>query len=466
MTTPGAELEPRPGRTVGRVTAARAGTVLARRRRALWWVVVGTVLLLAAAVVATRWIRSPQDLAAEAAPPLRTVLTADVTQQVVQRSVVTRGTAVASSPVTIPLPSGDDASPVVSAVGAQAGGTVEAGDMLVTLSGRPVVILPGQVPAYRDLAPGDEGDDVAQLQQAFGAIGISTGRDATGVYGPGTQQAVRDLYERIGYQVPATTGLGEPESDEVIAAREAYRQAARAVEDADADLDAARRADPTTPEGADVAGLERARLRAAADHDAAAAALARVRGSNGPVVPRAEVAFVPVLPARVVSVTGPLGATATDPVAVLSAGDLLVTGRLDTGQAGLVRPGMVVTLDQEGTGWTATGHVADVGAPAADETGALRATVTVTPDGPIDPALTGADLRMTIASASSAGEVLAVPVAAVVAAADRSTYVVRVDESGDQTKVVVRVGVSGDGFVEVEPVDGDLAAGDRVATSR
>lgn len=444
----------------------RPASVLARRRRVLWAVVVIALLLTAAAAVSTRWIRSPQEVAADAAPPPRTVLTAEVTRQVVRRSVVARGTVEASSPVTVARPEAEGGPFVVSAVGVPVGGVAQAGDVLLALSGRPVVLLPGAVPAYRDLRPGDQGPDVTQLQEALATLGIRTGRDAAGVFGPGTQQGVRELYDRTGYQVPSTTGLGEPESEDVTSARTAAREAEQALEDARLELEAARRSDPTTPEGADVGGLERRVQRAAVDRDAASAALDRARGSNGPILPRAEVAFVPTVPVQVMSVGGALGAPAADPVVVLNAGALLVTAQIDPGQAALVRVGMPVGLDHETSGWTGTGTVASVGTPTPDDAGLVHVAVTVTPDAPLDGVLAGADLRLTVSSASSDGEVLAVPVAAVVASADRSTYVVRADPSGAQEKVVVTVGVSGDGYVEVTPVDGALAEGDLVVTSQ
>ena len=50
-----------------------------------------------------------------------------------------------------------------------------AGDVLVEVTGRPVIALTGPLPAYRDLVVGDIGPDVAQLEQALAAIGFDPG---------------------------------------------------------------------------------------------------------------------------------------------------------------------------------------------------------------------------------------------------------------------------------------------------
>lgn len=53
-----------------------------------------------------------------------------------------------------------------------AGDTVNAGEVVATVQGAPVVVLPGALPAYRDLAVGDSGPDVAQLHAAMGSLGL------------------------------------------------------------------------------------------------------------------------------------------------------------------------------------------------------------------------------------------------------------------------------------------------------
>ena len=463
-------------------------SVLRRRRRWLWAVVAAAVVLAAVCVIATRWIKSPAQAAADAAPPARTVLTAPVVKAVVESSVVGRGSVVASVPMSVSVPVAEDAGPVISAIGVPAGGTVNAGDVVVAVSGRPVIVLTGAVPAYRDLKPGDVGPDVTQFQDAVTALGISTGKDAAGTFGPGTAKAVQLLYERVGYQVVGTTGLGDPTDPAVVTAKAAVTAADRAVEDLRAELARAQAAaagamqaaasqpsgttdgagaGSTSPaEPVDVADVERRLSRAVADHASAAAALSLVSRTSGPMLPRGEVAYLPTTPALVMSIGGTLGATPADPLVTFSGGPLVVAMQLDAGNAAMVRAGMPVRLDDEVSGWSGTATVTSVGQAASKDGAPAQAAVLLTPDAPLDGKLAGANLRVTISAASSGTPVLAVPVAAVTASADGSTYVVSVAASGDQTKVVVKVGVSGNGLVQVTPVTGTLVEGDLVVTNR
>jgi peptidoglycan hydrolase-like protein with peptidoglycan-binding domain len=82
------------------------------------------------------------------------------------------------------------------------GSFVQPGNVIIEVAGRPFFVFPGTVPAYRDLAPGESGSDVAQLQAGLQEIGYSTGGDTGGTYGPGTAAAVAAYYHAIGYQVP------------------------------------------------------------------------------------------------------------------------------------------------------------------------------------------------------------------------------------------------------------------------
>ncbi|MEB0161123.1 hypothetical protein, partial [Pseudomonas sp. AH2 (2023)] len=65
------------------------------------------------------------------------------------------------------------------------GNVPEVGAMLdplsvgLTVSGRPVIVLPGELPAYRSLAFGMSGPDVVQFKQAMAAVGIDAGDPAS-----------------------------------------------------------------------------------------------------------------------------------------------------------------------------------------------------------------------------------------------------------------------------------------------
>jgi peptidoglycan hydrolase-like protein with peptidoglycan-binding domain len=95
--------------------------------------------------------------------------------------------------------------PVITATPVAVGSVVRAGDVLIEIAGRPVLALPGRLPAYRDLVDGDDGPDVAQLQRALLSLGYDPGA-VDGVYGAATGAAVAALYDACGYRPPTIDG--------------------------------------------------------------------------------------------------------------------------------------------------------------------------------------------------------------------------------------------------------------------
>src|SRR6185437_10804219 len=64
---------------------------------------------------------------------------------------------------------------------------------------RPVFMLQGQVPAYRDLTPGVSGEDVSQLTQALKRLGFDPGPDDT-VYTEQVSAGVAKWYKSKGWE--------------------------------------------------------------------------------------------------------------------------------------------------------------------------------------------------------------------------------------------------------------------------
>ena len=371
------------------------------RRRFAFGIALISAGLSGAGLVAALTVRSPQQLLADTAPPPATRLTATVQRRVLTSTVVTRGSVVARTTLEVtPVVAGVGAQ-VVTAVGVRSGDEIRAGQVLVAVSGRPLIALPGAIPAYRDLKPGDRGDDVRALQGALAGLGHPTGPDPAGVFGPGTNAAVRALYAKLGYDPP---GAGGP-----------------------------------------------------ADRAAAT------------MLPLAEFVFVPTFPARVTAFTARVGDPVRAPLLTLAAGDLSVQVRLRPDQAALITPGVPVRLLAEALGQELPGTVGTIGelTPDADRgggagSGAPYRPATVTAAAPIPTGWGGLDVRVTISSARTADPVLVVPLSAVSAGADGRTTVTVVGTGDRLTPVEVRAGASGDGFVEVTPVSGGLAEGDRV----
>jgi peptidoglycan hydrolase-like protein with peptidoglycan-binding domain len=420
------------------------------------FVVMGAVLLGLACGAALQLVRSPAQAALDTAAPARSVLTAPVERTVVKATTTGRATVTPAHPTTVAAPAPTSGGlAVVSARPVAAGGTIRAGDVVIGVSGRPVIALPGAIPAYRDLEPGDVGDDVRQFQSALVAAGFPITVD--GDFGEQTKVGIRWLYRRAGYAVPSTTGLGEPPSDDVTSAQTAARQAQRHVTDLAGQL--------ATAKGAAADQLRQDLADARDDATSASAALARVSAKEGPILPRAEVVFVQALPARLVTAQA-LGAVAKSQVATLSAGGLTVRAGFAGAAQKAVATGMVAQLEDEASGWTGSGTVTSVGAASSSDAEG-DVTAVIAPDHPLPSKLSGVDLKVTVTQVSSGGKVLAVPIAAITATADGSTYVVVSAASGDQRKVMVTTGVNGGGTVEVEPVNaGALEVGDQVVTSQ
>ena len=70
---------------------------------------------------------------------------------------------------------------------------------MLTASGRPVFLLQGDIPAYRDLTAGLSGEDIRQLEAALTRLKFDPG-PVDGVFDEKTSAAVADLYAAAGYE--------------------------------------------------------------------------------------------------------------------------------------------------------------------------------------------------------------------------------------------------------------------------
>ncbi|MFD9130300.1 peptidoglycan-binding protein [Kitasatospora sp. NPDC059571] len=210
--------------------AAPPRSRMARRRRALLAVAVAAALVAVGGLGAATVIKSPAERAADTAPPPNTLLTAPATLRVLTRSTVARGLVYPPTryDVTPAAASPDITRLYVSALRVGPGDAVDNGAQLAEVSGQPLFVLKGAVPAYRDLRPGSSGPDVAQLQDALAALGHDRGADAAGTYGTGTARAVTAYYRALGYSAP-TAGAAAQQA--VDTGRKAVDADRRAVQD-------------------------------------------------------------------------------------------------------------------------------------------------------------------------------------------------------------------------------------------
>lgn len=380
-----------------------------RQRRLL--LLAGTVAVLAVAgLVASHWVKSPAQIAADSAPPAPSLITASVSHGILRNTVVFRGTfthgrTLSSTPAAEVAPSGTGPpaqSLVVTAVRGRVGERVLPGEVLVEVSDRPLFVLAGAVPAFRDMAQGDSGQDIAELQAALSGLGYSLGSDRTGIFGAGTADAVRRFYATIGFDVPLATSAGS---------------------------------------GARVG-----------------------RTSPSVEVPMSEVMFVPSFPATLTAIPSHVGEQVTSPLISVALGQPELIGHLDPTVTGAVRPGMRVHVLSDTTGRRAIGVVVSVGQVVT--TGLGNTTpylpVRIRPIRSWASSWAGQDVRLTVTARVTSGPVLAVPEAAIFSSANGATYVTVTGRAGKTRRVRVRAGVSAGGLVAVVPVGGGLKAGDQV----
>ncbi|WNM33660.1 peptidoglycan-binding protein [Streptomyces sp. Li-HN-5-11] len=425
---------------------------------------------------ASQVIKSPAQAAADTAAPPPSVMTAPVERRILRDSVIVRGTVTASQTVEVaPSGSGQEGagSPVVTRVNVGTGDTFRPGRALMEVSGRPVIALKGVLPVYRDLKPGAEGKDVAQLQQALKDTGHPVAGDRAGFFGPGTKTALTGLYQSIGYDPLPSAPDGD---DKVASSQDAVTEARRHLQDAQSGGQTSVTADENSKAGNRSEDVSRARE----DLDRAEKKLAQAQAASGPMLPASEVVYLKGFPARVDNVSATVGSRVSGSVMTVSAGRLVVTGYLSREQHSLVRPGQRVQILSELDGTTAQAAVASVAdtvtrpqtgsqdqnGHAAPSDGAPQGyAVTVLPDQALDASLAGQDVRLTIETAATKNSVLVVPVTAVSTGADGTTAVTVAEHGDGRRRVPVTTGASGDGYVEVRPAQGArLAAGDKVIT--
>jgi multidrug efflux system membrane fusion protein len=189
---------------------------LRRRRRILLGVVALALAAAAGGLVVSTTIKSPAELAAQTRPPGLTQLTATVRRRVITSTVLAQGVIAVPAEVSGPAASAGGGSagggsagggsagaqPIVTHVFLHPGTDVVPGSVILEVAGRPVFAFAGTIPAYRNLVPGETGEDVAELQAALASLGFGLGDDTSGVYGPGTASAVAAFYQNIGYSAP------------------------------------------------------------------------------------------------------------------------------------------------------------------------------------------------------------------------------------------------------------------------
>src|SRR6187431_362149 len=114
-------------------------------------------------------ITSPAEAAANAAPPTPSLITVAVDQRLLSADIVARGEIDFDDPVSLALSGtvGETGSPQIVTMIPEEGTELAEGAVVLEVAGRPVIVLEGELPVFRDLRPGAKGEDVLQLEQAL-----------------------------------------------------------------------------------------------------------------------------------------------------------------------------------------------------------------------------------------------------------------------------------------------------------
>src|SRR5215470_20254508 len=186
---------------------------LRRRRNILLAIAALAVIAAVGGLLVSTTIKSPAQQAAETTAPGLTRLAAPVQYTVIRNTVQANG-VITKPPQISSLssggggggPSSGNAQQVVTKIFKPPGGFVAPGNAIIEVAGQPFFVFRGAVPAYRDMAPGESGSDIAQLQAGLEGLGFGIGADASGAYGRGTAAAVAAFYQSLGYTAPAVRG--------------------------------------------------------------------------------------------------------------------------------------------------------------------------------------------------------------------------------------------------------------------
>ena len=420
------------------------------RKQKLALALVFVVLLAGASWVAGSKIQSPAEAAARTAPPTPSPILVPVEERVLTSDVVTRGTARFGLPQSISLaPSSlKTQAGIVTTLPAR-GDQLEEGDVLLTVSGRPVFVLQGDIPAYRDLFPGLMGEDVSQLEAALARLKFDAG-PVDGVFDEATTAALADLYRSAGYASFTATG------EQLAALRTLENELALAV----TEKIAAENALALATGEAEKAARREVEWQTFLVHQLTEEVEEGRLKAESPL-PMDEIVFVPSFPVRVEELQVKIGDPATGAILGVTNNQLAIDSALPLAEAPLVKPGMAVAIDEPALGLQATGRVSRVAdTPGTDGADGYHVYFEVLVDEtPVS--LEGVSLRLTIPVESTGGVVTVVPVSALFLAAD-GTSRLQVEQAGKLEFMEVKPGLSADGFVEVTPVDGTLSAGQLV----
>lgn len=386
-------------------------------RSAHWLILlmVGALILAIFSAFVGSKMSSPAQIAADAKPPRPSIPKVRVRFGVLKATATFRAEVDDSTPISVGVPKSiGDADPIVTAMNVHRGQVVSEGDVVMSVATRPVFVLKGKIPAFRDMALGARGPDVKQLKAALRRLGFYSGTDPGRLYGKATVAAVKSLYRHAEYR---STNGGVVHGEVVFV--------------------------PTLPQ----------RILSVAVHVGGTAG-ATGNGDTGNGDTGSAL------------VTGDAGSTS---VVSIGSGNVLLRGSVDSVSASVLKKGMngIAISETRGKSFRVRVRSLSAGSNSDQGGGADQVNVTLKPVGHFDQKLLGENVGVSVTASSTHTKTLIVPVAAVVTRAD-GTSVITVVNDRDQTRLVrVKPGLVEKGEIAVAPlVHSALSASDWVAVSK
>ncbi len=295
-------------------------------------VAVVAVVSLLVGILSMKFIVSPADIAAGAAEPEAGPVTALDEERVIENTLTVRGEVTYADPTDVTIDASfAEGRPIVTGQATTVGETLGAAAVALEIVGRPVIVLPGELPAYRSLSIGMSGPDVTQLKEALASLGFDSGNMDSDVYQWATATAVGKLYDQVRYS--SNTG-GEEAAEQLRLAQANLRAADTAVTGANAAWRAAADA------GATDLSMENAAIEEAkANWADAYTELETAQVANQPTLPSGEVLFVKSLPRRVDGIYVARGDTLEGMAMTLSGATLTVQGTVGLAMLRSRKPG-------------------------------------------------------------------------------------------------------------------------------
>lgn len=500
----------------GRFASLRGWGRVFRGNRPLWITAAVAVASLVVGLLVGTFVVSPVEAASRADAPEPGLITVPVEFGELSNDVTIRADVGYADAVEVTIDTATLSGPaVVTGQVPEVGAELNPLSVALEVAGRPVIVLPGELPAYRSLRFGVSGPDVVQLKNALRSVGIDGGDPASNVFDSQTAAGIAQLYAAVGYPAPSgdegvaqsvsAAEAGVRSAQQAVAAAHAELRKAQggadavAIKQADNAVAAARRAvddaiaaQQPASRVADLQDelalrqLERQQLDAPADTAAQRAAvdaanlqvqqaqqdLQRAREDSLTFLPSSEVLYLTGLPRRVDTVGVTRGAVLQGAAMTVSGATVRLSGSAGEADAALLQVGGEASFELP----DATPHRAVITAlaPRTGKDAAGRWSIELEPD-PLTPEqiqqMQGSNLRVAIPVGATEGDVLSVPVAALTAGpgGEARVEVVEGDPRDPDARtrlVTVKTGLAASGAVEITPLEGAVHKGDLVVVGR